>query len=223
MIIRRLSPKELLQAARVCRNFQLEAEARIYDNIDLLHDHELYEERFRALKQALLSQPRRQALVRTIGSEPEIVIDQQSVKFCWEALSDLLPILPNLKSLRLSTLDAPRDIDTTFLCHIPSRLETLMLRAVTQSTTRLNDLLELQPDVRTLHILHSGMPPIPSRLLTRLEVVVGIPEVISLCAPGRPVKRVPIFFTTKHSKFIDVSIGFEGGDPFFYHQFGTQE
>ena len=199
IIIQRLSRKDLLQAARVCRNFHLEAEARIYDTIDLLPD-ELYEKRFRALKQALLSQPRRQALARTIGSELKIVINEQIVKFWWEALSELLPILPNLKSLHLAALDAPRGIDTTFLCHLPSRLEKLRIQAVMPSTNRLNDLLELQPDVRTLYISHSRMAPISSHLLTRLEVVVGACEVISLCAPGRPVKRVRIFSITKHSK-----------------------
>ena len=198
MIIQRFAPKDLLQAARVCRYFQLEAEACIYENIVLLSGP-LHKIGFHLLKHALLSQPRRQALVRTLGRASKYP-NKHTVRWWWEAVSELLPILPNLKSLHIPFIDVPKDIDPEFLLHIPSRLETLMIQVVTRYTTRLNDLLELQPDVRTLHISHSGIAPIPSRLLTRLEVVVGTCEVISLCAPGRPVKRVRIFSITKHSK-----------------------
>lgn len=198
MIIRHTPREGLVPAARVCRYFQLEAEARLYENIVLLSD-QLNEKHFPALKHALLSQTRRQAYVRTLGRATKSP-NRQNVKFWWEALSFLLPILSNLKSLHIHSLDAPEDIDSEFLLHLPSRLETLWFQAQSISSDRQNVFYESQPHLRTLHTSHSAMAPISSHLLTRLEVVAGSCKVMLLCLPGRPVKRVLIVFITKHSK-----------------------
>lgn len=62
MIIRQLPLKSLVKAASVCLEFQLEAEVHIYRDIHIVSTWS-EDGRFFALRNALVTSPRRQALV----------------------------------------------------------------------------------------------------------------------------------------------------------------
>ena len=182
MIIRQLPLQSLLQAARVCRQFQLEAEACIYRSIHVDQSAASYA-RFRSLKRALLAKPRRQVATRKI----EILNRFPR----WpETVAVLLPLLPNLKTLTIITLDLPNTVDSAFLFKIPARLEELWVRALILSEERLVEFLDSQPSIRTLCLSHFERHNVPLRVLPHLMELVTIAEVLPQYVPGRPVKKV---------------------------------
>lgn len=191
MIIRLLPHESLIQAARVCYGFQLEAEAHIYHYIAIGPETPggLDESRFLELKNSLLAAPRRCALVKGVALEFgrfDVPMD-----FYTGALSFLLSNLPNIKSLTIPIFPIPGTPECDILFHTKSRIEEFGVHAL-EEWPRLGEFYASQPSIRKLVIRdnYSVTLTFPKEVLPALnELVCDGPTIVGL-APGRPITKV---------------------------------
>ena len=138
--------------------------------------------RGRSLQSALVTKPRRQALVRKLHLQCLMPLDK---------ISFLLSILSNLQSLHALSLYDSAEPNSILVFQPLSLLKEVRFRTL-EAAPILTEFFASQPYITRLCIdMIVSASPIPLQLLPGLEVLAGGYQIITQYVPGRPVKKVP--------------------------------
>lgn len=190
MIIAQLPIESLLQAARVCLEFQLEAEVHIYRSIKFAPN---WQRRAQKLQSTLTKSRRRQGLVHEIC----FLLDQWGGFYnpaLWADVVDfLLSTLPNIKSLAIPMFqDEDSDLRSDLFIRPTLSLEKFSINIIEEWDSNPLEFFESQPSIRKLCILKDcfEVESFPNHLLPNLEELECTIPLLTLLAPGRPISKV---------------------------------